>query len=82
MIPPSYTPARLHCYLPQQNDGDFAFAFDTANGIVRFRLPECDALQFIAGLTEEMAQRRIKSQSDRSSGSPNFDGSPQEGQNV
>ena len=82
MIPPSYQPAIVRCVLPQQADGDVAFAFNTESEIVRLRLSERNALLLVSGLLREISQSREKPQSDRSSGSPNVDGSPQEGQNV
>lgn len=84
MIPPSYTLATLRTVLPQQVDGDLAFAFDTPAGPIRLRMSEGEAVRFFAWLFDSMDQRRarMKVQSERSSGSPNSDGSPQEGQSV
>jgi len=78
MIPPSYTPATLRAVLPQQADGDMAFAFDTAIGPIRLRMTEAWVIDLVAGLTEMMAyqRRRTNIQSPISSGSPKEDGSP------
>lgn len=82
MIPPSYTPATLRCVMPQQADGEMAFAFDTATGTIRLRMTEASVIDLVAGLTEMMAyqRRRTNVQPPISAGSPKEDGSPQEGQ--
>ena len=82
MIPPSYKAATWRTVLPQQEDGDLAFAFTTDNGPVRLRMTEEDVVTFTFLLMESMANQRarMKFQSQSSSGSPSVDGSPQEGQ--
>lgn len=83
MIPPSYRRATWCATLPQQADGDLAFAFETDGGVVRLRVSEDEAVTFMATLMEAMDfQRRTRAQSEISAGSLNLDGSPQEGQNV
>lgn len=84
MIPPSYTPATLRCVMPQQADGEMAFAFDTDAGTIRLRMTEDWVIELLSGLTEMMAyqRRRTNIQSPISDGSPKEDGSPHEGQSV
>lgn len=82
MIPASYVPASPRGVLPQDSEGNVAFSFDFESGPVRIRMTEDGALWLVAGLIDAINQRRMKLQSASSSGSPNRDGSPQEGQNV
>lgn len=78
MIPPSYTPAALRAVLPvDEKAGRMGVAFDTESGPIRLAIPVGDAekmAQWILGYIQPECQ------SDSSSGSPNAEGSPQEGQ--
>lgn len=80
MIPTSYRAATLRCVLPvDPSCGQIAFALEAEGETHRFSIAVNDALA-LADLIGCYAEPTCQPAS--SSGSPNCDGSPHDGQNV
>lgn len=81
-IPPSYVPASWRCTLPiDPATQETGIGFTQPDGsVIRLRLSLSDAWQLSDSLHDYLTDYEEALQSDKSSGNPSVDGSPDEGQ--